>query len=220
MTFSLKKNICETIKKTDDWQNSCDYEGFNFDARNDYDAKKTNLELLQQFKANLPEKPIKYILPMFHKGGCWLQKFDSIENYLQMNKEEYSNCYFNTEFDLSGATTDEIIFKIISEQMMEQLRQEEEIVNQLQFNSITRLITKEKRYKILKKQKWRCNICNCVLKMSKHSDWEGEVAHIDHIYPYSKRHTYVNGILNINELENLQALCPKCNLSKAKKQIN
>jgi len=82
----------------------------------------------------------------------------------------------------------------------------------------SRYIPKEKRYNILKKQRWRCNQCNCVLKYDCNSTWEGEVAHIDHIHPYSKRETYPNGASSINEMSNLQALCPKCNLSKGKKE--
>ena len=86
--------------------------------------------------------------------------------------------------------------------------------------SVYRVIKKQDRYEVLKRQKWRCNNCNELLKMSKHSEWDGEVAHIDHIHPYSKKESYTNGEENINELSNLQALCPKCNLSKGKKKIN
>ena len=90
----------------------------------------------------------------------------------------------------------------------------------LNIEPISRIILREDRYGTLKRQKWRCNFCNCVLKMSKHSEWEGEVAHIDHIHPFSKKDSYPNGKYNINESSNLQALCPKCNLSKSKKNIN
>jgi len=85
---------------------------------------------------------------------------------------------------------------------------------------IGRVITPQQRYEVLKRQTWKCNICTTQLKYKKTSPWEGETAHIDHIHPYSKRDSYPNGKENINELENLQALCPKCNLSKNKKEIN
>ena len=78
------------------------------------------------------------------------------------------------------------------------------------FCEISRNIDKNKRYVVLNRQKWRCNTCFCKLKFSKYSNWDGEVAHIDHIHEYSKRDTYMNGAHNINELENLQALCPPC----------
>jgi hypothetical protein len=84
---------------------------------------------------------------------------------------------------------------------------------------IYRLITAEQRYNVLKRQKWKCNICGEKLKYNSNSDWEGKVAHIDHIHPFSKRASYPNGEANINELSNLQALCPDCNLKKRDKMI-
>jgi len=81
-------------------------------------------------------------------------------------------------------------------------------------NDNARIIPKEKRYEILKRQKWRCNSCGCILKYGKFSKWQGETAHIDHIFPYSKKEEYTNGKDNINELANLQALCPNCNFKK------
>lgn len=85
---------------------------------------------------------------------------------------------------------------------------------------VTRIIPKQLRYEILSEQKWNCNICSVKLKFSINNDWSGEVAHIDHIYPFSKKDTYINGEENINERSNLQALCPKCNLNKSDKEIN
>jgi len=90
----------------------------------------------------------------------------------------------------------------------------------LYLSLINRTISREARYEVLKRQRWRCNFCHKTLKMSKYSDWAGETAHIDHIHPYSKRDSYVNGVQNINELSNLQALCPECNLKKGKKEVN
>lgn len=85
--------------------------------------------------------------------------------------------------------------------------------------SISRYISKKIRYIVLKRQKWNCNQCGCKLKYSEESVWDGKVAHIDHIYPFSKKESYKNGEENINEPSNLQALCPECNLSKGKKEI-
>ena len=84
---------------------------------------------------------------------------------------------------------------------------------------ILRIISLQDRYEVLKRQKWKCNQCGCNLKYKKTSNWEGKVAHIDHIHPFSKKDSYSNGAWNINETSNLQALCPKCNLSKSNKKI-
>ena len=88
-----------------------------------------------------------------------------------------------------------------------------------QQGEVSRYISKEDRYKVLQRQKWNCNQCGCKLKYSIHNEWEGEVAHIDHIHPFTEKESYLNGEWNINELSNLQGLCPKCNLSKGGKEI-
>lgn len=80
-----------------------------------------------------------------------------------------------------------------------------------------RIISRYTRFEVLKRQKWCCNQCGCKLKYDKSKNFEGEVAHIDHIHPYSRRATYPNRAENINELANLQAFCPSCNLSKYNK---
>ncbi len=82
-----------------------------------------------------------------------------------------------------------------------------------------RYISKEIRYNILRRQNWNCNQCSTKLKYDSNSNFNGKVAHIDHIHPYSKRENYVKGERNINEPDNLQALCPECNLKKGKKEI-
>ena len=87
----------------------------------------------------------------------------------------------------------------------------------MNFNS--RVITKQQRYEVLKRQKWACNQCGCKLKYSINNNWIGEIAHIDHIHPFSKRETYHNGVQMVSELSNLQALCPSCNLSKSNKEV-
>ncbi len=84
---------------------------------------------------------------------------------------------------------------------------------------VNRLITSSERFEVLKRQFWKCNICGCKLKFKKENDWIGEVAHIDHIHPFSKKESYPNGPLLINELSNLQGLCPTCNLKKGSKRI-
>lgn len=80
----------------------------------------------------------------------------------------------------------------------------------------SRIITSSMRYEVCKRQKWKCNNCHINLKFHRTSEWEGMLAHIDHIHPYADALTYQNGHQNINESCNLQALCEKCNLTKRK----
>ena len=74
-----------------------------------------------------------------------------------------------------------------------------------------RYISKSDRYLVLERQHWCCNMCGIHLKYSKNHSYGDIVAHIDHIHPFSQWETY-NG--DINELKNLEALCPDCNLKK------
>jgi 5-methylcytosine-specific restriction endonuclease McrA len=83
-----------------------------------------------------------------------------------------------------------------------------------------RVIDRKKRYEVLKRQNWMCNNCGIKLKFNVDSKYGKVIGHIDHIHPYSKRDTYKNGSDKINEILNLQALCPKCNQSKFNKVIN
>ena len=46
------------------------------------------------------------------------------------------------------------------------------------------------RYEVLSRQHWNCNMCGCKLKYSIRNEFPGEVAHIDHITPFSKRAEY------------------------------
>lgn len=87
-------------------------------------------------------------------------------------------------------------------------------------HSVSRVVSTKSRYTVLSRQSWRCNICAVKLKYKSNSEWQGEVAHIDHIHPFSEHATYKNGAASINELSNLQALCPTCNMSKGKKRIH
>jgi len=93
----------------------------------------------------------------------------------------------------------------------------------------TRSISAEMRYNVFKSQNWRCNVCGEKLKFCKNTLFPGrskeymgkiEVGQIDHIHPYSQMETYKNGIENINERSNLQALCKKCNREKGIKKIH
>jgi len=75
-----------------------------------------------------------------------------------------------------------------------------------------RIIPQQSRYEVLKRQRWKCNYCNVRLKYGGNSEREGQVAHIDHIHPFSEWQTYKG--FDINEESNLQALCQNCNLTK------
>jgi hypothetical protein len=76
-------------------------------------------------------------------------------------------------------------------------------------------IPKGKRYKVFARQNWRCKEC------SKHIAWNTvqaekygyELGHLDHIHPVVAEDTYTGK--NVNELDNLQALCWRCNLKKS-----
>jgi hypothetical protein len=78
----------------------------------------------------------------------------------------------------------------------------------------TRYISRSTRYIVLKRQRWSCNICGRKLDYGKDHNYNGCVAHIDHIHPFSKWMTYDG---DINEPANLEALCPDCNMKKHSK---
>ena len=78
-----------------------------------------------------------------------------------------------------------------------------------------RYISKTIRYEVLKRQKFLCNNCGEHLKYSKKHKYGNVVAHIDHIHPFSEWESY-DGY--VNEINNLQALCRKCNLEKRNKK--
>ena len=114
----------------------------------------------------------------------------------------------------------------INEKVMKYIEQRDPILatlikgeSEVTKESIVNRSTNPHRYEVCKRQLWKCNMCGSKLKFAKTSPWEGEVAHIDHIHPYSKKESYKNGPLLINESSNLQALCPDCNLKKGKKKI-
>jgi len=131
-----------------------------------------------------------------------------------MKKWKCSNCF------AEKITEDNIVTSVC--RCGEYLKEIEKIteINYYPKKENYRNITKKQRYEVLKRQDWKCNICGIKLKYGINSPWEGEIAHIDHIFPYSRRKEYFNGKININELSNLQALCPKCNLKKGDKEVN
>ena len=90
----------------------------------------------------------------------------------------------------------------------------QEMINYLKNRKDYRFVSKQTRYEVLRRQGWTCNNCGVKLNFSKKHKFEGEVAHIDHIFPFSKREEYFNGSKNINEISNLQALCESCNKKK------
>jgi len=107
--------------------------------------------------------------------------------------------------------------KKLSNEQIEKIRNR--LIKNLE-ESTFRFIKKEIRYKLMKKQKWKCNICNKKILFSNKSNWKGEIGEIDHIHPFSKKSYYCNGTWNINEEENLQALCRTCNRKKSDKIKN
>ena len=82
-----------------------------------------------------------------------------------------------------------------------------------------RVINKTTRYFVLKRQNWRCNICGKKINFDEKNvnNFPGEHAEIDHIHPFSEWRTYEGE--NINEIENLQSLCHKCNSRKYNKKV-
>ena len=103
---------------------------------------------------------------------------------------------------------------------IQELEEKEDLQeNKELYSTISRTVSTTVRYNILKRQKWKCNICYKQLKFSEKHILGDEVAAIDHIHPFSKRDYYIHGSEKINELENLQALCLSCNLKKSDKTV-
>lgn len=196
-----------------DW----DYNGFDMSGYGNGDddrspqgqeqCRKRNFQWLQQnhHKDFLDLSLEKFELHAW-KGSIWWGKshFQSPSNCLN---EEY------IEKDFTSWNSKEIVDWLKENRPGRKVNRRDYISN-----NISRIISREDRYNVLKRQKWNCNQCGCKLKYKINSDWDGEVAHIDHIHPFSSRGSYPNGEFNINELSNLQALCPKCNLSKTNKE--
>ncbi len=172
-------------------------EGDNRTKEGNIECKLKNFRLL---KDNFPEQ--------FSDLDWENFKLQTFKGCVHWGESGFDNQRYYEEENFSGWSTDDIVFWLIQNKPW--IKEEE----------VSRVISKEKRYLVLKRQKWCCNICSERLKYNSDSDWKGEIAHIDHIHPFTKRKSYPNGIKNINELSNLQALCPDCNLKKGKKEIN
>lgn len=139
---------------------------------------------------------------------------DEDKRYIKLIINEYQEQQLLNITSLSNSITE---LKCALTKAEEKIKTLSRIISAKIEESNSRYISKEERYAILKRQKWKCNFCHCQLKYSSESSWQGEVAHIDHIHPWSLRHTYPKGEMFINELANLQALCPSCNLKKGGK---
>ena len=183
-----------------------DYEGLDFNSQGENDIYNYNLleGSLNTHGLTLEEKDFKL---NSHKGSIWWG-------------DDYNNCL--KEF--SGWTSEDIIkwigTTVAEVKRLGEIEESQSKPKLKQMIVVNRLITRQQRYNVLKRQKWRCNQCAEILKFNSKSDWDGKVGHIDHIHPYSKRNSYPNGEEHINEDSNLQGLCPKCNLSKGKKEVH
>lgn len=225
-----------------------DYIGFDMSGYGEDNDTRSSKGMLETRITNylLIKKhfPIEFGNLQFHnfnlnawKGVMWWGKKDDRTEYsddfagwssmeiiewMLINKELWDEGINNETFE--AMWNEEAYKKFIFETEMndKKLNEEKEIEGNeyKKFYVISRVITKQQRYEVLKRQKWQCNQCCEVLKFNKNSNWEGEVAHIDHIHPFSKKETYPNGVENINESSNLQALCPRCNLTKSGKEIH
>jgi len=229
-------DICLKIGKTNESDNPQIYHGFDMSGYGEDDdrTQEGNLEnKIKNFrliKDNFPNefKDLKF---EFFNLWCWKGSIWWGERLMK-----------NIVMDFSGWGTEDIIYWLynskpwIYEEHKNEIRKENDemmqnlIEQEIQSNnsydipvidkSVCRIVTKDDRYNVLSRQKWRCNMCGERLKYSKNSSWEGKIAHIDHIHPFSEKEAYTNGKENINETINLQALCPECNLKKGKKRIH
>lgn len=195
--------------------NPLQYEGFNMGKTHDQDnvqIDKHNEKILQKFSNLIDTKDMHSMLDFWKGTGFFspTREFnDAIKEFGGWTTHNIlywiltTGNYLRTKWNFHEENKD------IDKWYTDTLEEED--------TSVHRNITPELRYKTLKRQKWKCNQCSCNLKYNKDSDWEGEVAHIDHIHPFSKKESYLRGEININESVNLQALCPKCNKTKSNK---
>jgi len=224
------ETIRKKIGKRWNWKDTRDYYGFDMSKTHSQEEANKEIDKHNQnvLKLFLSESDTNKVMEYF---DCW----KGIMYFTNDKEDKYDDK--SRIIDFPGETTENILLWILNEGRLvwdggwikiqeESERQMEEYVNEsmemeeYEKESPARVVTSENRYAVLKRQKWRCNQCNCVLKYNLNSGWKGSVAHIDHIHPYSKRSSYPNGEYNINELSNLQALCPKCNLSKKDKLLH
>ncbi len=214
LNFQKKKNVYGEYSQYDGLDFSGYGEGDDRSNEGNLECRLKNYNIIKnKFSDYIPSLTIDNFKLWSWKGSMWWGDQHNWENTFQ---------------DFTAWSTDAIIAWIILNKphqirMMEELGDEDERCNRLYdkySNEVCRKITRQDRYEVLKRQKWRCNICGGILRFNIDSQWSGEVAHIDHIHPNTERLTYPNGEENINELENLQGLCPKCNLGKSNKKIN
>ena len=212
MNPDLMNEIKRRISKDLKWISTNDYHGFRMNKTHSQDEENKlitthNEKVIDLFKDHLESVLIKNCFDCW-KGECF---FAIDKNYNNLIKS------------FGGWCSEDIIRWLIEygkeqfwEKIQEDIPKAEKKIQERE--NIFRIITYEQRYDILKRQKWRCNQCGTRLKYKSNSQFGKEVAHIDHIFPFSDRKNYPNGIENINELSNLQALCPNCNLKKGKKK--
>jgi len=200
--------IKEIRKRIIDDEGENGYLGFDMSKTNGQEITNKNIDIHNR---NVLELFDDYIKPkeVMNFFDCW----KGVCSFIKVD---------NTIKNFNGWETEKIIKWIIKNSLSYSLNKEklEEKLKEKDFyriKDIKRLVTVRERYEVLKRQKWRCNICNVGLRFSKKSKWKGEIAHIDYIPPYSKRKSYLNGEERINEIENLQALCPNCNFRKGSK---
>jgi len=179
------------------------YKGIKMDGRYDDEAK--NAEDFIDLLSNIELQQL--VSTYWHGGTIQLWWINIPFRFLNILGIEIINGKYR-DYDY-WSIINYSVNSVIEEENLEKINQEEDIPRIILFSS---------RYNVLKRQKWKCNSCATHLKYSKNHELGTSVAHIDHIYPYSKRWTYPFGIKKINEENNLQALCESCNKIKYNKK--
>lgn len=177
------------------WYNGFDMSGCRDEGGIDYCRKKNFKFLKDNFNDLFWDMMFNDFKLQAWKGSIW---WGEVYGHLGQGRDEE---------DFVGLTTEDIILWLSKNKPYPKIK-------------ISRVISKPDRYKVLQRQEWNCNQCGEKLKFSKDHKMSGEVAHVDHIHPFTKKGTYPNGAWNINELSNLQGLCPKCNNEKGKKEVH
>ena len=213
-----RDELTNLVKNRINWKSETDYDGFRFDKT--HSLQENELDLIDENNKRIIKKFDDLLISNF---VCEHLKFWKGMSYIESFKGDIL-------IDFPAWSTLDILVELIVNNPIEKwledgeywdylAKEEENFIDKNMSNlnnPITRVISKEERYLILKEQKWNCNSCGCKLKFGAHSLWEGEVAHIDHIHPFSKRDSYPR---DINERSNLQGLCGKCNLKKGGNRV-